>query len=222
MRMMPRTRATIGVMTLVGAAVVAVLLAVGSGRTPASHAGARSDVALGEAQKHYALFRRDRAEADAVLDDPGLERDNPAGMEPAQARLARTAEPGWRVWGIPASDGICVGGLPPTMSGAQYGPGTVCGGARTLTVGVAQTSGAGPQGNEFFKPGEVVVFGLVPDGVPEVVLDLGDGSSDHVKVEDNAFHASELQPVERIWYPGADGRPVTLGGPSWDGVDGDA
>jgi hypothetical protein len=216
------TRTAIGFVATASAVVAAVLIAAGAHETPSSHAGARSDVSLANAQQHYALFRRARTDADGILDDPGLKEYNPAGIEPSESRLAHSTAPGWRVWGIPASDGICVGGLPPTMSGGQYGPGTVCGDARTLTVGVAETAGAGPRGNEFYKPGETTVFGLVPDGVKEVVVDLADGGSDHLQVEDNAFHASELKQIKSIWYTGADGSAVRLGGSSWDGVDGDA
>jgi hypothetical protein len=50
------------------------------------------------------------------------------------------------------------------MSSPDIGPGGVCGGADTIEEGVVATMGAGPKGNEFFKGGETVLFGLVPDG----------------------------------------------------------
>jgi hypothetical protein len=211
-------------MALLAATAVGVGVVLGAGGSTgasSSHASARSDVTRSEAQERYAIFRRARTDADAMLTGPQLEKDDPAGMDPSEARLARSDEPGWRVWAIPAADGICVGGLPPSM-GSGYGPASVCGGAETIADGVVATSGAGPKGNRFFRPDEVVVFGLVPDGVAEVVIDLRDGASQRFPVKDNAFHADLAQPTRDVWYRDGDGNVHRLGGASWDGVDGDA
>jgi hypothetical protein len=105
------------------------------------------------------------------------------------------------------------------MNDGAVGPAMVCGDASTYRDGVVATMGAGPSGDQWLKPGETVVFGLVPDGITSVEMHLTDGTTRVLPVEDNAFYGTVIGQTAGVDYLDAGGVRHDLGGRSWDGID---
>ena len=136
--------------------------------------------------------------ASMAIDDPGIDRR--AGREvtiaSAQA-LARggATPPEARIWVAPRYDGtVC---LLPLLRDAQ-GPAETCATAEEAASGRLLMTQS--RSNE-----DVDVYGLVPDGVDHVVVQLADGSRHELPVVGNAYAAHFDQPTDKLAFTGSDG-----------------
>ncbi len=165
-------------------------------------AASPADAAAGQAAvaQRFALFRAEQTVvlASMVIQDPGIDRT--AGREltvASAAVLARSnaTTPEARIWVAPRYDGtVC---LLPLMRDAQ-GPAEACATADEADSGhLVMTQSR--------SSSDVDVYGLVPDGVDGVVVQLADGSKHALPVLDNAYAAHFAQPTESVAFEDASG-----------------
>jgi hypothetical protein len=115
-----------------------------------------------------------------------------AGADPAQARLARTLQ-GWGVWLVPGADVICLYAGHTTGGGG----GSACPYAKTATDGLLLTVGAGAD--------ELLLAGAVPNGVQTVDVHYGDGRTEQLEVQNNAYVALVSSDAKNVTYQDANG-----------------
>lgn len=150
--------------------------------------------------RDYELFRRTRNASDDMGSVAGeysrTGPGNPAGANPRLARRARLSDSSFKLWVTPSGeDGVCVMPLP---------PGALEVGAQCDTISQMSTAGQ----TLTYSPNDVYVYGLVPDGVDEVMLRLEDGSVDRLAVRDNVYFEHARQPTVSVSYTGPDGHKV--------------
>ncbi|HET6505708.1 MAG TPA: hypothetical protein VFG42_02855 [Baekduia sp.] len=91
-----------------------------------------------------------------------------------------------------------------------------CQNADNAGRGIVEALG-GAGGGPDFKDGEVLIYGVVPDGVTNATLYLKSGESQSLKVVGNAISADVMGPTERVEYTDAAGALVTIPAPSYTG-----
>lgn len=74
-------------------------------------------------------------------------------------------------------------------------------------------AGGGPD----FKDGQVLIYGVVPDGVKTATLYMKSGASQTLQVSDNAISADVMGPTDRVEYTNTTGRLVSIPAPSYTG-----
>lgn len=133
----------------------------------------------------FALLRRSQVPSDLLPEErweryqTGLLRRR--GLSPALARRAST--PLGNVWLIPGDGWICFSLADSSDPSSLDGGGLVCNRTENAVAApmVTWTSSESAQGT--------IVQGVVPDGIAEVALTAGDGSTAPVVVVDNVFGA---------------------------------
>ena len=150
------------------------------------------------------ILRRPRVASDA-LPPEGIQAmtDSPSASSGANVNLSRRAQgiTDGAAWVIPGDGQIC------TYFTADAGGGGTC------QPDAAVTNDNWPpitSGNAIKDPGMTVVSGLVPDGVTQVTLTLGGGSTVTVPVHENVYLATVHGGCTSVSYTGPNG-PVTLG-----------
>lgn len=122
----------------------------------------------------------------------------PVGTElfdPAAAREADVNSGAGRVWAAPSKDGaICVLLLPSKSD--NLGPASSCALPKPSDEGSVITHGGGVMGS---APRQVAA-GIVPNGVKQVTASFADGSTQDLKVVDNAFVGEFSQPAVSLTY----------------------
>jgi hypothetical protein len=192
--------------------VAVCLLAVAAGAVGAvasvrhGHQTSRQPRAHASAATYYSTLRAALAPAEAV--PAGLAKGLPTSTV-SKAHLLQTQVSRGRAWLAPsAAGGVCLiiemGAASCQDDPAQAAQGTV------EAVGGA---GGGPD----FKDGEVLIYGVVPDGVDTVRLTLKSGVSQTLAVAGNAFSADVMGPTEDVEYTDATGTAHRLPAPSYTG-----
>jgi hypothetical protein len=154
----------------------------------------------------FGVLRRDRDSGDAL--PPGLQQMGATFAEkfsanPGLARKLSFASSAHDAWVVPGDGGICI---------ADNVGGTCASTARAEAGHLVMTESGGPNQD----PGEVVVVGLVPDGVTQVSLHLRGGATKPLAVNDNAFYAKVTGGTDTIEFDGPNGHVSSDAG-SYDG-----
>lgn len=130
------------------------------------------------ARAHFAIFRHRGARAAGALPTSVVDllaRFAPLGVNPNLTRAVQTSA--GSVWVEPGSNILCV-------AAARPGSGVPAG-------GICSTESLSEDGGEYILAGRVgqptLVSGLVPDGVSNVVVTRGDGSTLTLPVTDNTY-----------------------------------
>jgi hypothetical protein len=64
---------------------------------------------------------------------------------------------------------------------------------------------------------DVEIYGIVPDGVASVWVELADGSREKLSVSDNAYAARFSQATKRVEFEDANGETMNLSAESFSG-----
>jgi hypothetical protein len=149
------------------------------------------------------ILRRPRVASDALTPgDVQLLTATPAAANGANVELSRRAQgiTNGAAWLIPGDAMICfVYDNPPA------------GGGGTCQPDASVSNGQFPveTGGSIKAPGMTSVAGVVPDGVPQVTLNISDGTTVTVPVHENVYLATIHGGLTSVTYTGTDG-PVTL------------
>jgi hypothetical protein len=151
-----------------------------------------------EIKDHFGVFRRPVRPEDALRLSPGGTLEAAVGprygVDFGQARRLRAYSPSVRFWVAPGRDSICTFVQPPGASG----PGGGCSPVSKVEVGASATTITS-------SPDHVEVFGLVPDGVTRVELQLADGSTQSISVEENAYSVLVHATTRSVSFDGTPG-----------------
>jgi|HubBroStandDraft_6_1064221.scaffolds.fasta_scaffold325411_2 hypothetical protein len=150
-----------------------------------------------------AILRRPRVASDALSAQQVSELTNsPTAANGPNPALSREAQglTGGSAWVIPGDGMICF-----EYDATAAGGGGTCQPNASITNNdwPVMTGGSG-------SGGMTSVAGLVPDGVSQVALKLGDGSTETVAVHENVYLATVNGGVASVTYTGPNGT-VTLG-----------
>ncbi|MDW5592890.1 hypothetical protein VSS74_00975 [Conexibacter stalactiti] len=166
-----------------------------------------------EFEEQFALLREpggDAIPATTHIDDPRLDvAESRQLTPPPAARLAGEGDveaPEAIVFVTPKADGSqCLLAVFPEL----HGPGQTCAFADQAADGYFLLT---------YSPDNVIteLYGLMPDGVDEVTVDLADGSSVTLPVISNGYLARFDQPTVAVNWTDADGVEQSLGAGSGD------
>jgi hypothetical protein len=104
------------------------------------------------------------------------------------------------VWLVPGTDAVCVSSL---RDGAGGSGG--CASLDQIGRGYVVTTNGGAGGAPGFRPHEVFVVGVVPDGVASVTLNMKDADARTLAVNDNTFSADVFGDTDSISFVAPDG-----------------
>lgn len=206
--MTSRTMIRIALLTAAAVASGGVALATGAGddetAPPPSGNSAVAQVEPDQAAA-YAVLRRKQTAADRVPEEhrafveSGMTDD--FGASPGLSRRATTTASGNPVYVIPGRGHVCMYVID------ELGGSGSCNRTSEAVKGymVGSSSSAG-------RPGIVQIFGLVPDGVDEVVLRTRDGATEVTRPEGNAFAFETAGKPQQVEW-GGKVVPVTHGEP---------
>lgn len=124
---------------------------------------------------------------------------NEAAADFELARLV-VSTPRDAVWLVPGTDAVCLSALRDDAGGSGG-----CASLDQIRDGYVMTTNGGAGGAPGFKPHEVFVAGIVPDGVSGVTLTMKDGSVSSLAVRDNAFSADVFGDTGSISFTAPDG-----------------
>jgi hypothetical protein len=184
-----------------------------AGQSPDPSASSQSPAELEEAfAADFALLRTPGGAdipATARLDDPGLRIDESRRLTPPPSRvLARVStsgdadpqDPDAIAWVIPKDDGSqCL--IAYLTDVQQFGTGCAYPADAVAGRFVLTLSRTGEDAG---------IYGLMPDGVDSVTVDLADGSSAELPVVDNAYMALFDRPTEAVRWTDAGGVEQTV------------
>jgi hypothetical protein len=197
------------VLGLIGTALLTGA-ASGCGQSADSSPSAPAATADSEAKRAFGVLRRARRAEDemgpaarGVTDEGSLGRHH--NVDPAEARrvapAART-----KVWVAPGDGSICLLNLP---SGAD--------GAATSCTPVDDAENGEGVVTVSYSKDQVDIFGIVPDGVDTVTLELADGTTQRLRVRDNVYFASAAAPSKTITFEDPAGKRRVVDAGSFTG-----
>jgi hypothetical protein len=197
--------AVVSTVVAIGVAVAAASDAPSSQSPPLINgaAPASSPTIAPSALASFGVLRSGRTGTDALSASPATGGDSPiaaAGADLSQARLTTTVR-NWGVWLVPGANVLCL--YSADLSGA--GGGSACPYASHAVDGFLFTLVGGPDGATGIPANELLLTGVVPDGVPSVLLHMGDGSTRTLTTTRNGFAALVPDTAKTVTYTDANG-----------------
>ncbi len=141
------------------------------------------------------ILRRPITPADALRSPGGYSQQHTRASE---ARRVHVLVPGWKAWVLPRKpDGAaCLAVQPPEATGPAV---NACFEEDSIRRGASPATGT-------VQGGGYVVQGIVPDGVPAIILRRRDGSVRRTPVRDNVYIGLSDKQTVSVTYDGPDGR----------------
>lgn len=183
------------VLALSSAGVVLAVSTDGSSSPPASDARLvtrpQPAAVQPELARRFGVLRRARRASDAMprsarvlANDP--DTPNTSGSNGEHARDSGAGPKGTRIFVVPGNGAVCVVADAPEPGGDGD---IATGGCADLSDAEAGRFVHGTYGGPFSGSNEVLAYGLVPDGVPSVVIENGVGNRRRVDVTGNVYAA---------------------------------
>jgi hypothetical protein len=199
------------------AAAMSVAAAVAAAGLLAFAPGSSVAASVATPTTGYAVFSRPATAADVIPASNPLAAAIASQVPEATVRALQTAQAGITTWALAGNGQICVAG----QTNASGLPAMACGSASTLTANPnggpslmsVSASMAGPAAANTSNDigyGNLVL-GLAPDGIQNVTITLGDGTSARVPVIDNGFQltTSHLVTIASVSWTDAAGATHT-------------